>query len=80
MLFTYIGVSSFLALHVNLVSIEFLLSGISLIIAMTWMLILHFIASKIPKNEYVNFDIQEMEIISNAFLEVIQEGSMSDGS
>ncbi len=80
MLFTHIGVSSFLALHVNYVSIEFLLSGISLIIAMTWMLILHFIASKIPKNEYVNFDFQEMEIISNAFLEVIQEGSMSDGS
>ena len=80
MLFTHIGVSSFLALHVNYVSIEFLVSGISLIIAMTYMLILHFLANRIPKNEYVNFDIQEMEVISNAFLEVIQEGSMSDGS
>jgi len=80
MLFTHIGVSSFLALHVNYVSIEFLVSGISLIIAMTWMLILHLLVYKIPKNEYINFDIQEMEIISNAFLEVIQEGSVSDGS
>ena len=80
MLFTHIGVSSFLALHVNYVSIIMLLSGISLLIAMTYMLILHFLANRIPKNEYINFDIQEMEAISNAFLEVIQEGSMSDGS
>ncbi len=80
MLFTHIGVSSFLALHVNYVSIEFLVSGISLIIAMTWMLILHFLANRIPKNEYVNFDIQELEVISNAFLEVIREGIIPDGT
>ena len=71
MLFTHIGVSSLLALHVNYVSIEFLLSGISLIIVMTWMLILHFIARKNPQNQYVDFEIQELEVFSNASIKII---------
>ncbi len=71
MLFTHIGVSSLLALHVNYVSILMLLSGISFLIAMIYMLTLHFLANKIPKNEYINFDIQEVDVFSNASIKVI---------
>jgi len=71
MLFTHIGVSSLLALHVNYVSILMLFSGISFLIAMIYMLTLHFLANKIPKNEYINFDIQEVEVFSNASIKVI---------
>ena len=71
MLFTHIGVSSFLALHVNYVSVIMLLSGISLLIAMIYMLTLHFLTNKTPQNQYVDFDIQEMEAISNASIKVI---------
>jgi hypothetical protein len=71
MLFTHIGVSSLLALHVNYVSIMMLLSGISFLITMIYMLTLHYLVNKIPKNEYVNFDIQELEVFSRASIKVI---------
>ncbi len=71
MLFTYIGVSSLLALHVNYVSIMMLLSGISFLIVMIYMLTLHFLVNIIPQNKYVNFDIQELEVFSHASIKVI---------
>jgi len=71
MLFAHIGVSSLLALHVNYVSIIMLFSGISLLIAMIYMLTLHFLAYKNPQNEYVDFDIQELEAFSNASIKII---------
>ncbi len=71
MLFAHIGISSLLALYINYVSIVMLFSGISLLIAMIYMLTLHFLANKIPKNEYVDFDIQELEVVSNASIKVI---------
>ena len=80
MLFTHIGVSSLLALHVNYVLIIMLFAGISLLIAMIYVLTLHFLTNKNPLNKYVDFDVQELEAFSNASIKVIQEGSMSDGS
>ena len=71
MLFTHIGVSSLIALQVNYVSIIMLLSGISLLIAMIYMLTLHFLTNKNPQNEYVDFEIQELEVFSNASIKVI---------
>jgi len=71
MLFTYIGVSSLLALYVNYVSIIMLFSGISLLIAMIYLLTLHFLTNKNPLNEYVDFEIQKLEAFSNASIKVI---------
>ena len=71
MLFAHIGVNSLLALHVNYVSITMLLSGLSFLIAMIYMLNLHFLANKIPQNEYINFDVQEVEVFSQASIKII---------
>ena len=71
MLFAHIGVRSLLALHVNYVSIIMLFSGISLLIAMIYILTLHFLTNKNPLNEYVNFEIQKLEAFSNASIKVI---------
>lgn len=67
-LYTHIGVSSLVALYVNFVSITMLLSGILLSIAMIYEFTLRYQANKIPPNKYLNFSIQEIEAISNAFI------------
>ena len=71
MLYTHIGVSSLIELHINFVSIIMLLAGVLLSIAMIYMLTLRYQANKRPQNKYLNFAIQEIEAFSNAFIEVV---------
>ncbi len=69
-LYTAFAVISIVFLYVTLDTVVFLVSGVLLAIAMLYMLYLRRKVNKMPQNKYINFKLQEKDVlVSSSYLQ-----------